>query len=252
MTTTRNSTPGGILYGVGVGPGDPALLPLKAHRLISAADVLAYPAPDDAASFARSIVADTIAAGTREIRIEVPMRTERFPAQDVYDRSAHEIGETLSAGQDVLVLCEGDPFFYGSFMYLFERLAGEHAVEIVPGVSSLTACAAMLQRPLAARNDMLSVIPAPLEESVLKERLQQADAAAIIKVGRHLPKVRRCLVALGLLERAAYVERATLPNMKTCALADVTAESVPYFSMILLYAGGEKWGEQMGQEDRHE
>ena len=121
------------------------------------------------------------------------MVVERFPAQEVYDRAAKSLGEHLEAQRDVAVLCEGDPFFYGSFMYLFARRAERFPVEVVPGVSSLTACAAVLGAPLAARNDVLTVVPAPLDEAALKARLSNGDAAAIIKLGRHFAKVRRVL-----------------------------------------------------------
>jgi precorrin-2/cobalt-factor-2 C20-methyltransferase len=232
---------GGCLYGLGVGPGDPELVTLKAARILQACPVVAYPAPDDGVSFARSIVADLMPAGVTEIPMVIPMRTERYPAFEVYDAAAGTIGGHLDAGRDVAVLCEGDPFFYGSFMYLFSRLAGRYRIEIVPGVTSLTACAAALGRPLAGRNDVLSVVPATLDEGALRDRLEAADAAAIIKLGRHLDKVRRVLDHLGLTGRAGYVERATLPNQKAVPLARLDVEMAPYFSMILVYRGGEPW-----------
>ncbi len=146
---------GGTVYGIGVGPGDPELVTLKALRILRAAPVVAYPAPladgQLGESFARSIVAQFLTGAQREIAIGVPMAPERFPAQDVFDRAASEIGGEVAAGRDVAVLCQGDPFFYGSFIYLFARLAARFPVEIVPGVSSLTACAAAAGLPLAAR-----------------------------------------------------------------------------------------------------
>ncbi len=238
---TGENNVNGILYGIGVGPGDPELLTLKAHRLLTQAKVVAYPAPDDGASFARSIVADFIPADIVEIPIVIPMRVSRFPAKEVYDASAVEIAGHLNSGEDVVVLCEGDPFFYGSFMYLYERLVGDHAIEIVPGVSSLMATAAALGRPLAARNDVLSVIPAPLDDDALGSQLEGADAAAIIKVGSHLPRVKAVLDRMGLLENSLYIERATLENQITMPLVDIGEDAAPYFSMILVYKGTEKW-----------
>ena len=138
-------------------------------------------------------------------------------------------------------LCEGDPFFYGSFMYLFGRVAERFPVEVVPGVSSLTACAAVLGAPLAARNDVLTVIPATLEPQQLATLLRDAEAVAIIKVGRHLQKVRKVLRILGLLDLARYVERATLGEQRILPLVDMEEDSAPYFSMILLHRRGEAW-----------
>lgn len=223
----------GVLYGVGVGPGDPELLTLKADRLIRSADLIAYPAPDTGDSFARRIVQDRIAPGTPEVPIVIPMRPERFPAQDVYDSAAATLGEALESGQKVVVLCEGDPFFYGSFMYLFARLAGHFTTEVVPGVSSLGAVTAAARQPLCARADALTVLPATLPEDALRARLQSTDAAAIMKLGRHFPKVRALLDELGLTARARYVSHASLPEQGVWPLAEAP-ETAPYFSMILI------------------
>jgi precorrin-2/cobalt-factor-2 C20-methyltransferase len=231
----------GTLYGLGIGPGDPELITVKALRLLKAAPVLAYPAPETGDSLARAIVAGHLPGGQTEIVLRMPMVAERFPAQEVYDRAAVEIGAHLAAGRDVAALCEGDPFFYGSFMYLFGRVAERFPVEVVPGVSSLTACAAVLGAPLAARNDVLTIIPATLEQHVLAQLLRDAEAAAVIKVGRHLQKVRRVLRILGLLDRARYVERATMAEQRILPLAELEADSAPYFSMILVHRRGEAW-----------
>ena len=231
----------GTLFGLGIGPGDPELITVKALRLLRAAPVLAYPAPETGESLARAIAADLLPGGQIEVAIRMPMVSARFPAQEVYDRAAVELGDHLAAGRDVAALCEGDPFFYGSFMYLFARMAENYPVEVVPGVSSLTGCAAALGAPLAARNDVLTVVPAPLAEAVLKARLAAGDATAIIKVGRHFEKVRRVLEELGLSEQARYIEHATMASQRILPLDLVAPESVPYFSMILLHKRGEAW-----------
>lgn len=231
----------GTLYGVGVGPGDPELVTLKALRILTSVPVLAWPAPEEGPSLAREIVAGHLPGTQREIAIRMPLLPARFPADDVYDRAAVEIGEALAAGDDVAVICEGDPFFYGSFMYLFGRLAGDHAIEVVPGVSSLTACAAALGSPLSAKNDVLSVIPGPLDTAIMKTRLAEADAAAIIKVGRHLDKIRGVLAELGLTDNARYIERATMAEQRIVKLADVGDDDAPYFSMILVHKRDEAW-----------
>ncbi|GEO36581.1 precorrin-2 C(20)-methyltransferase [Skermanella aerolata] len=231
----------GTLYGLGVGPGDPELITLKALRLLRAAPVIAYPAPEHGDSLARAIVAGHLPDGQTEIAIRMPMVVERFPAQEIYDRAAVEIGAHLEAGRDVAVLCEGDPFFYGSFMYLFGRMAEHFPVQVVPGVSSLTACAAASGAALASRNDVLTVIPAPLSPERLRELLLNTDAAAIMKLGRHFAKVRDVLTELGLAKQARYVERATMPNQRLLPLDEVDPDSVPYFSMVLVHKRGEAW-----------
>ncbi|WP_166418185.1 precorrin-2 C(20)-methyltransferase [Cochlodiniinecator piscidefendens] len=230
----------GKLYGVGLGPGDPELMTLKAARLIGAADVVAYPALAGGDSFARSIAADLIAPDAREIVMDVPMTVERGPAQAAYDTGAAEIAEALRGGQDVVCLCEGDPFFYGSFMYLFARLSEEFETEVVPGVTSVTACAAVSAMPLVARNEVLTVIPGPLDGEDMEHRINSADSIVIMKVGRHLGKIRAILERLGLLDRAVYVERATLENERRLPL-DRAPAPAPYFSMILVTKGADPW-----------
>jgi len=231
----------GTLYGLGIGPGDPELITLKALRLLQAAPVLAYPALEDGESLARAIIAPHLNEPKTELAIRIPMTVAREPAQAVYDKAAKEIGAHLTSGKDVVVLCEGDPFFYGSFMYLFGRIAEKFPVEVVPGVSSLTACATALQSPLSARNDVLTVLPAPLPSAVLKARLDETDSAAIMKVGRHFDRVRDLIMDMGLGDNARYIERATMENEKILPLEDVPADAAPYFSMILIHKRGQAW-----------
>lgn len=231
----------GKLYGLGLGPGDPELITLKAHRIMASAPVIAYPAPDTGPSFARQIADRYLTPEQVEIPIVMPMRVERYPAQDVYDAAAKDIAAHLDAGRDVAVLCEGDPFFFGSFMYLFERLEARYEVEIVPGVSSIMAGAAALRRPLTARNDILTVIPGPLDTETLRARIEASDAVAIMKVGRHFARIRDLIRDMGLTDRAGYLERVSLDNERVFPLADVLDDAAPYFSLILIYKGQEDW-----------
>ena len=232
----------GALVGIGVGPGDPDLITLKGLRALRAAPVLAYPAPETGESLARAIVAPHLDDAARiEIPIRMPMVAARFPAQEVYDRAVRTIGGHLDAGRDVAWLCEGDPFFYGSFSFLFQRMVERYPVRVIPGVSSLTACAAAVGAPLATRNDVLSVVPATLDEAELRTRLEAADAVAVIKVGRHLAKVRAVLDSLGLLADAHYVERATMDRERRLPLAEVGGAEAPYFSMVLVHRRGHAW-----------
>jgi precorrin-2/cobalt-factor-2 C20-methyltransferase len=224
----------GTVHGLGVGPGDPELLTLKALRLLRAAAVIAYPAPETGDSFARQIVAPHLTGGQEEIAIRMPLGDGQFPKAEIYDQAAEQILGHVGVGRDVAVLCEGDPFFYGSFVYLYERLAGRCAVQIVPGVSSLMACAGVAGRPLARRNETLTVVPAPLDDGVLRAQFAGAEALAIIKVGRHLSRIRRLLDACARLDGACLVERATLATQRIAALRDLHTDAAPYFSLVLV------------------
>ncbi len=228
----------GTLYGVGVGPGDPDLITLKALNILQKVPVIAYPAPEVGESLARKIAARHIPDNRREIIIRIPLDPKRSTDQTAYDQAAVDIDEILRGGDDVAVICEGDPFFYGSFMYLFNRLADQHKVEIIPGVSSLMACAGACLTPLVARNEVLSILPAPMEADQLREQLLKTHAAAIIKLGRHTPKVYDVLAELDLLDCAHYVEHATMDTQRVRKMSEVDPTEVPYFAMILVRKTG--------------
>ena len=228
----------GTLHGVGLGPGAPDLLTLRAARLIEGAAVVAYPALAGGDSLARSIAADLIPATAHEIRIDVPMTRARAPAQAAYDDGAAHIADHLAAGRDVVALCEGDPLFYGSFMYLMARLRDRFRVVVTPGVTSFTACAAAAALPLAARDETMTILPGTLPDDALRARLRDADTVAIMKVGRHLPRLRALLAAEAL--DATYVERATTGAERVLPLAEAP-DDAPYFSMILAAKGADPW-----------
>ena len=230
---------GGRLYGLGLGPGDPELVTVKALRLLRAAPVVAYPAPEEGHSFARAIVAQWLDRGQREIAIRFPMRPGP-PPEAVYERAASRLAAVLGEGSDIAYLCQGDPLFYGSFAGILARLPADCPVTIVPGVSSLTACAAAAGVPLAGGDMSLAVIPATLPEEELMARLAPVEAAAVIKLGRHFSKLRRVLKGLGLLDGALYVERASLPNQRVSPLAAIDPASVPYFATALVRRRGER------------
>jgi precorrin-2/cobalt-factor-2 C20-methyltransferase len=232
----------GKLIGVGVGPGDPELLTLKAARALGQADVVAFFAKAGHASHARAIAAPHLRTGVVELPLCYPVTTElpkcsgayRDKIADFYDGAAAKIAAHLEARCQVVVLCAGDPLFYGSYMHLHVRLAPRFASEIVAGVSGMSGCWSAAGMPMAQGDDVFSVLPATLPEAELARRLADADAAAIIKVGRHLPKVRRALCCGGLLDRALYVERGTMTGAKTVSLAEKHDDQAPYFAMVLI------------------
>lgn len=237
MRTTFSNSPmaqsTGKLYGLGIGPGDPELLTLKAHRILTSVPVIAYPTAQNSKSVARAIVAEFLRPDQIEIPIPLPFSIERS-SQPYYDLAAEKIAAQLLAGQDVAVLCEGEPMLYGSFIYLFQRLTGQFSVEIVPGISSTLASAAMLGAPITYQNDVLSILPATLDAETLRDRITGVEAAVIIKLGRHFAKVRTVLDELGLLDRALYIEHATQLQQRIIAIRDVNPTEVPYWSLILI------------------
>ncbi len=231
----------GTVYGIGVGPGDAELMTLRGARLLAACPVIAYPAPENGDSLARQIAAPHIPEGRTEVVIRMVLDAGTFPMAAVYDAAAETLRGHVMAGRDVAVLCEGDPFVYGSFMYLFARLATDCSIEVVPGVSSVTACAAVSLAPLAARNDVLRVVPATLDADSLRAQIDGADAVVIIKLGRHFAKVRGVLDGLGLLGHARYIERATMANQRVLEMSDVDGDAVPYFATILVHKRQDAW-----------
>lgn len=231
------------LYGVGVGPGDPELLTLKAARVIAAAGVVAYPVARHGRSVSRAIAAEHLRADAVEIVLTYPVTTEKThhpggyeaALREFYDASAATLAEHLDAGRDVVVLCEGDPFFYGSYMYLHERLAERYETEVIAGVTSFSAAAASAGTPLAKRDDVLSVLPGTLSPDLLSARLQSSDASVVIKLGRTFDAVRKATEAAGVADRAVYVERASSGCERRMPLRDVEGP-VPYMSLVLVPA----------------
>ena len=224
----------GRLYGIGVGPGDPELLTLKALRLLQSVPVIAYQSAENRKSIARGIVSQYLTGKQIEVLFHLPRALDPVAAESIYDQEIQPVANYLAAGLDVAVLCEGDPFFYGSFMYLFTRLSGQYITEVVPGISSLMACPVALGVPFTYYTDILTVLPAPLPAEVLTTQLLTTDAAAIIKLGRHFNKVRDILHQLGMASRALYVERATMADQRIVPIDCVDPAEVPYFAMIIV------------------
>jgi precorrin-2/cobalt-factor-2 C20-methyltransferase len=232
----------GRLIGVGVGPGDPELMTLKAMRALGEADVIAHFAKAGNASHSRAIGAQHFRAGVTELPLLYPVTTEmpacsdeyRNVIRDFYDGAAETIAAHIEAGRVVAVISEGDPMFYGSYMHLHARLARRFATEIVAGVTGMSGCWSAAGMPIAQGDDVFTVLPATLSEAELTRRLADADAAVVMKVGRHLPKLRRALDRSGRLPRAIYVERGTMAEEKMIPLSAKLDDEAPYFAVVLV------------------
>ncbi|MEV4063751.1 precorrin-2 C(20)-methyltransferase [Nonomuraea dietziae] len=238
----------GRLYGVGLGPGDPELVTVKAARLIGQADVIAYHSARHGRSIARSIALPYMREGQAEELLKYPLTTEstdhpggyQGALDDFYAECADRLAAHLDAGRDVVVLCEGDPLFYGSYMHMHKRLAHRYETEVVPGVTSVAGAAAVLGRPLVEHEETLTVLPGTLPAEVIAEKLRSADSVAVLKLGRTFEKVRDALAEAGRLDEAWYVERATTANQRIERLKDVDPASVPYFSLAMLPSGSRR------------
>ncbi len=245
----------GKLIGVGVGPGDPELLTLKAMRALGEADVIAHFAKAGNASHARAIVAPHLRTGVTELPLDYPVTTElpksseayRQALSAFYDAAAVTVAEHLEAGRAVAVISEGDPMFYGSYMHLHARLAPRFATEIVAGVTGMSGCWSAAGTPIAQGDDVFTVLPATLPEGELVRRLSEADAAVVMKVGRHLPKLRRALDRSGRLPRAIYVERGTMAEEKMIPLSAKADDEAPYFAVVLVPGWQEQQTKRPGE-----
>jgi precorrin-2/cobalt-factor-2 C20-methyltransferase len=238
----------GRLYGIGLGPGDPDLLTVKAVRLIQAAPVVGYFAKAGRRGNARGIVDRWMTGRAEELPLYYPMTTEHAFDSPVYvsvlaafyENAAAAIAARLDAGRDVALLSEGDPLFYGSFMHLFVRLRSRYPVTLVPGVTGMAGCWAAAAAPMTWGDDTLLVMPGTLPLTALIDRLQSTDAAVIMKLGRNFSKVRVAVQEAGLLRRAIYVERGTMDNEIVLPLAEKLDDTAPYFSLVLIPGEGRR------------
>lgn len=235
----------GTLYGVGLGPGDPELVTVKAARLIGQADVVAYHSARHGRSIARGIAEPYLRAGQIEEHLVYPVTTEGTDhpggyagaLEDFYADATGRIAAHLDAGRDVALLAEGDPLFYSSYMHLHTRLTERFDAVIVPGVTSVSAASAAVATPLVAGDEVLSILPGTLPVAELTRRLADADAAVVLKLGRSYHNVREALSASGQLGDAFYVERASTAGQRVLPAADVDEAGVPYFSLAMLPGG---------------
>ncbi|MDN3555485.1 precorrin-2 C(20)-methyltransferase [Halomonas maura] len=249
MTTpeTLSCTTPGTIYGVGLGPGSQDLMSVRADRLIRGATHVAFFRKKGRTGHARTIVEGMLARDAVELPMEYPVTTE-IPFDDprynewlaaFYARQVAQLSEIAGAGHDVAVLCEGDPFFYGSFMHLYTRLQGRVAVEVVPGITGMSAAWTATGRPITWGDDVLTVLTATQPEERLAERIARTDALVVMKIGRHLDKLRRALESAGRADEAWLIEYASMAQQRVVPLRDA-GERVPYFSILVIHGDGRR------------
>ena len=245
MTHERSTQ--GTIHGVGLGPGSQDLMSVRADRLIRGASHVAYFRKKGRTGHARRIVDGMLASDAIELPMEYPVTTE-IPFDDprynallaaFYERSVAQLCEIAEAGRDVVVLCEGDPFFYGSFMHLYTRLQGRVPVAVVPGITGMSAAWTATGQPVTWGDDILTVLMGTLPEATLSERIAETDALVVMKIGRHLDKLRRALASSGREDEAWLIEYAAMPQQRIRPLREVD-DSVPYFSIVVIHGNGRR------------
>ena len=237
----------GKIICTGLGPGDPDLMSLRAHRAVTSATQVAYFRKAGRAGQARRIVTGLLRADAVEHAMEYPVTTELpFDGPDYidalarfYDKWAARL-RALAQGGDVVVLCEGDPFFYGSFMHLYSRLSGGVEMEVIPGITGMSGCWTATGQPITWGDDVMTVLMGTLPEGDLVTHMTQADALVVMKTGRNLPKIRRALQAAGRLDAAWLVEAGTMPNQRIQLLDQADADQCPYFAIVLVHGQGRR------------
>lgn len=238
----------GQILCAGLGPGDPDLMSVRSDRAIRSARHIAYFRKAGRQGQARRIVEGMLMPGVTEHAMEYPVTTEiPFDSPDYirilaefYDDWAQRLQTLVTQGHDIVVLCEGDPFLYGSFMHLYERLKDVVPVQVIPGIPGMVGCWNAAGQPMTWGDDVLTVLMGTLPEDDLIAHMRSSDALAIMKTGRNLPKVRRALQAAGRLDHAVLVERGSMPGQRIAPLADVDATDCPYFAIVLVHGHGRR------------
>lgn len=238
----------GRLFGVGLGPGDPGLVTVKAAKLLATVPVAAYFAKKGACGRAHPILERWAGAACCRLPLHYPLTTEEpfsgsayaEALDSFYSESENALAAHLSEGRDVALVCEGDPLFYGSFIHIFLRIKGRFEVEIIPGVTGMSGCWSAAQAPIAWGDDVLSVLPGTLERTALLSHLARSDALVIIKIGSNLAKIRDAIAESGRLAQAVYVEHGTAEAEAVIPLAAKTDGHAPYFSSILIPGQGRR------------
>ncbi|MBO9449877.1 precorrin-2 C(20)-methyltransferase [Tropicibacter sp. R16_0] len=238
----------GTIYGLGLGPGNPDLMSVRSDRLLRNARHVAYFRKAGKSGQARGIVNGMLSESVIEFPMEYPVTTE-IPLTDprynevlasFYEDCTARLKELSDQGEDVVVLCEGDPFFYGSFMHLYSRLRDQAPVEVVPAITGMSGAWTATGDPITWGDDVLTVLVGTLPEDELTRRMSDTDALVVMKIGRNIDKVTRALKASGLYDRAWIVEFAQMPNQRVCKLSENCDGLTPYFSIIIVHGQGRR------------
>ena len=238
----------GIIYGVGVGPGDPDLLSLKAYKLIKSAKYVAYFKKKNKDGISYSIIKKYLKKNVVTVPMPYPITTElpflspeyNSMLSKFYDDCCDKILSIISTKNDIIVLCEGDPFFYGSFMHIHSRLKNKNKIEVVPGITGMSAAWTATNIPITWGDDTLTIIMATLEEEEIVKRIKNSDAILFMKIGSNFEKIRKILIYLSLFEKAFLIENASMLNQNVKKLAEVPSKSLPYFSIIIVHGNGRR------------
>jgi precorrin-2/cobalt-factor-2 C20-methyltransferase len=241
-------SPTGTIHGVGLGPGAADLMTLRAHRLLSDARYIAYFRKAGRAGRARKTVDGILPCDVTEFPMEYPVTTEipldhpdyNETLSGFYATCATHLRTLVETGEDVVVLCEGDPFFYGSFMHLYTRLKDSVPVQVVPAITGMSAAWTATGLPITWGDDVLSVVMATLPAADLVRHMQSADALVVMKIGRNIDKVRSALKVAGKYDDAWLVECASLSEQTVQKLSQAEGRVTPYFSIVLVHGQGRR------------
>ena len=242
------TTAPGTIYGVGLGPGDPDLMSVRADRLVRGAQHVAFFRKAGRPGQSRTIVDGMLAKGATEFPMEYPVTTE-IPLTDprynailsaFYEDCTAHLRSLAAAGHDVVVLCEGDPFFYGSFMHLYARLKDVTPVEVVPAITGMSGAWTATGAPITWGDDILTILMGTLDEDTLAARMAEADALVVMKIGRNIDKVRRALRRAGKYDAAYLIEFATMAGQEVQPLCAAEGKVTPYFSIIVVHGQGRR------------
>lgn len=238
----------GTIFGVGLGPGDPELMSVRADRLVRDATHVAYFRKAGRPGRARAIVGGMLRPDVIELAMEYPVTTEiRFndPAyadclSEFYAEITARLKGLSCAGKDVVVLCEGDPFFYGSFMHIYARLKDSVPISVVPAITGMSAAWTATGIPITWGDDVMTVLLGTMPPQDLIRHMRVADALVVMKVGRNLAKVRDAIAMAGKMDRAWLIECASMDDQRVIPLAQAADRSAPYFSIVLVHGNGRR------------